>query len=193
MWVQAIDGKFYRDPVIILKDVFFHCEDDLPEVACRLHDYTPARAKIAMLNEIKAAGLNLKIGKRNMHEDFWPGTMDTCLYHTWDVDILGPIPVPAEGFGIAEPMYDERVIGFETQFDTTVIVDALLGIEQDSGLTKALFGRDHYKLDMAKMKGQLAKTLYSQHPWLSTVTRTNKSRILNTQPRRLAIKWRQQT
>lgn len=189
MWIQAIDGRFYKDPMVIFQDVFLQCEDDRLELVSR-SELSPTKAKIDAIQEIKP--MALKLGRRETDDVLWPTDFKMTLCHIWKVTLLAPIAVPKEfHFVMNEPNYDDKIIGFESEFDTVAVVDTLHGVEQDVGLIKAILGRDHYKLDMEKMKGQLSKELFRQHPWLGTVTKSNKARVLNTQPSRLKIKWKQ--
>jgi hypothetical protein len=189
MWVQATDGRFYKDPMVIWKDAFLQCEDDEVELVSR-SEQLPNKAKLAALKEIEP--LAIKLGKRETDDILWPDGYKMTLCHIWKATLLSPIPIPNQfHFAVDIPRWDDKIIGFRSDFDTTVIVDTLHGVEQDIGLIKALFGRDHYKLDMKNMRGQLSKELFKQYPWLGAVTKSNKARILNTQPARLSITWKQ--
>lgn len=186
MFVQAKDRKFYKDPVFSGNDwvVLFQ---DAPTISIRdIGKPTLPRAKETLADvPIEASSVRQGTKERTIIG----GRLVTCYTHEFTLDDMIPVP-EVSGPCVSVPVQSAAMIGFETEFETEVLARAILGMEVDTLLCRAIMKQVYYKKQIEKIRPELAKKLYAQHPFLRELDRKTWERQLEDHPRRVLVKWR---
>lgn len=188
MYVQAVDNWFYQNPFVSLVDgVCLHFKNE-PELLITKRD----NARKIAISVLKQFGVNFRpkmvgFGDRRALPPDWK-MRDVYVF---DGQLLAPIPVPMQADArVKNCRWDDKVIGFSSEFDTVDVVDTVLG-DLCLELVTVLIKGNSYEKDDNKLKAEVAKKLYAQHPFLRSVTKDNRDAVIQMHPEPLRITWRQ--
>ncbi len=187
MFVQASNLRFYENPVFSGLEWAVMFNDDIPTIAIRdIGKRTNARVKEILVRE----GFEFsKLGPAGCERSIIDGRMADVCVHAFVLE--APIPIPSiHGAVVDVPLQSSTMIGFETWFETELLVRAIVGMEIDTLLCRAVMKQVYYKKQLEKIRPELAKKLYKQHPFLREFDRKNWEELLKDQPRRVMVKWR---
>jgi len=186
LFVQAVDRKFYQDPVFSGSDwvVLFQ---DAPTISIRdIGKPTLSRAK-ETLADVPIEASSIRAGNRE--RTIINGKLTWCYTHEFTLDNMIPVP-EVSGPAVSVPNQSAHMIGFETEFDTEILARAILGMEVDTLLCRALMKQVYYKKQIEQIRPELAKKLYTQHPFLRELDRKTWEKQLEAHPRKVVVKWR---
>ncbi len=197
VFVQALDGLLYSDPLIVGSDWFVcFCDDEPPEIVMKRSSNTTeksARRKAHMA--LTEAGLGFELGEVNSLKDgrsfppSWKAKPASSIFFK----LLAPIPVPRSygGVKIEPARVNATMYIFWHDFDTRVILESILGISVDAFLVSAAvpWGRLPSDATAYVLRKVLRKAVEDQWPELKNVTVENYEELLLSQPKQMRIKW----
>lgn len=194
-FVQAVDGRFYKDPVVAGDD-WWICfdDDDDPEIIVRhFKNSTPESGKTRASKVMREAGIEFKdIRYSRRCQRIFPPKWDKffeaqCFWFY----LMAPIPLPCKYDAVVqEPTASCVMYGFFTDVSSEDCARAVLGMDIDLMIARALLAQPFYKKQQEKVRPEIAKKLYQQVPWLRELTRDNWQEALKDKPTTVRLQWR---
>jgi len=168
-FVQAVDGKFYQNPVLHGDD-WFLCFDDEedPEVVVRCRSKKEARPMAKA--RLTLAGVRFRVHPRNIvlgNRLFPPNWEHFEKGFGFYVDILAPIPVPQKYDAVvSSPSSDCRYYAFCLEFDPREVAKLFTGQDPSPHLVSFLTGEEAWKSELESVRRKLQRAVLKQYPEL---------------------------
>lgn len=181
VYVQALDGLLYKDPIISGNN-WFVCFDDTepPEIVMKRYGSTTEKSARRMAHTLLlGAGIGFELGEINSLKNgrSFPPTWKPAPASSIFFKLLAPIPVPRDHGGVKiKPSLIAGAIIFWHDFDIETVLDTISGKHVDRLLMEALIPFSA-GLDMAALRKEACR----QHPILS-----NPGQAL---PKSLRFRW----
>lgn len=171
-FVQAVDDKYYQNPIIFGEDAYvcFDDEDD-PEIIIKHEKGRSKQESAQIANErMEAFGIKGRILRstygRASGRLFPPDwQFHEAVYFDFDID--QPIPIPTQYDCVVDyPSMECRFYSWTMEFDTETIVNFLTDEGHDKYLMGFMLGKPHYMVQPGKALKIVKKELLRQFPQL---------------------------
>jgi len=192
MFVQAVDSRFYRNPRLCGSDWWAEFADIriIIRKFSRSTQESCRRRASKVLREygVKFTTLDFMFEQKEAFPPDWDKLQDS---YSFAFVLRGPIPIPPiYDLVVNNPTPDSQMIGFESEVSSLDCVKAVVGMDIDLGIARALLAEPFYKGKQERVRPEICKKLYVQFPWLRSIDRNNMSEKLASQPETVTLKWR---
>lgn len=146
MFVQAVDGRLYENPIIASiatdKVKYYIKIEDMERPIINIDDFsgklTVSSSRRWALRVFNVLGMKAKLPQKALTTDYAPH-----LSVTWEFELLRPIPVP-NGYNsvVNYPRADAAFMAWEMEFDKRIIVDFVEFDKYNSILVAFILGKD---------------------------------------------------
>lgn len=196
VYVQAIDGLLYKNPLIYGEGWFICFDDDEPPeiVMKKFHNTTVEAARRRADLLLREAGMGFELHKDTSMKSgrsfppTWKPKDAASIFFT----LLSPIPIPRSygGVRISPAKVDASMYIFWHDFDTRAVLETILGLEFDNFLLESQRHHQTDTFDPRSLASMVKAQLVKQLPELKDVTIENYEKKLLAFPKKLRVKWR---
>jgi hypothetical protein len=194
-FVQATDGRFYKEPIFAGEDWWASFDEEGGEVVVRRFKHSsPESCRARASKVLREAGFEFRnLSHWSRCERYYPPHFNKALdSHVFSFDLTGPTPLPFRSSADTdEPggLWDFSIYGFFSDVPTVEVVRCVIGGDIDGLIARALLKQSIYKKEQERVRAEICKKLYSQHPWLRGVTKQNWQEEIARQPEKVRLRW----